>query len=101
MQKKLITILAASAFAVSAIAPAYAKPFHHHFFHHHHHHHGKFHGGGGGSQAGAWIVGSIAVAAASLITCATIVNKKYNRELTQKEAFGAAALPFSCLFTIR
>ena len=47
------------------------------------------------------LVGSIAVAAASLITCAAIVNKKYNRELTQKEAFGAAALPFSCLFTIR
>ena len=95
MQKKLIAIVAASAFALSAVAPAYAgghggwfpppPPPHHSKPVVHHGH------------TGAWIVGSVVVSAASLITCAAIISKKYNRELTQREAWAAAAIPFGCL----
>ena len=82
MQKKLIAFAAAAAFAIGAVAPAHATqayvPAHHH--------------------AGPWAVASIAVTAASLIGCAAIVNARYNRELTQQEAWFSALFPLGCLY---
>ena len=94
MRNKLISLVAASAFAIALTAPANAgfESFHH-FHHFKHFHHVK--GGGGGG--GAWIAGGIILSAASIITCAMIVSNKYNRELTQEEAWTAAAIPLGCL----
>ena len=74
----------ASALALSAISPAQAGWYYP----------APMHGTGGG---GAWIVGGIAISAASLIVCAAIVSNRYNRELTQPEAWTAAAIPLGCL----
>lgn len=82
--KKLMVLAAASFLAISAASPAHAKKL--------------LITEGSSMVTGQWLVGSIAVPAFSLITCAAIANKKFGRALTQQEAWLAAALPFSCLY---
>ena len=84
MQKKLIAFTAAAAFALGAVAPAHATqtqtyvPVHHH--------------------ASPWVVSSVVITAAILIGCAAIVNARYNRELTQQEAWFSSLFPLGCLY---
>ena len=82
MQKKLIAITAAAAFVLGAVAPAQAGrdfvPVQTH--------------------ANPWIVGSVAITAASLIGCAAIINARYHREMTQREAWFSSLFPLGCLY---
>ena len=51
--------------------------------------------------AGPYIVGGVMLSAVSLMVCAAHVGRVANRELTSREAWTAAVIPFACLFSDR